>query len=137
MCLVIITRCLICFQTMQCNVIPCRKVIIAHQTCGERHQAPDNISDVMCDNCYRKTQPEIPAPSLKDKAKYYAKKFSPSGGSSSQANTSEIGIQDISSADGLSPKRMFVQAETGTLRRHPDHSHDLFSKTSAEVTGLE
>ncbi|EHK18914.1 uncharacterized protein TRIVIDRAFT_43519 [Trichoderma virens Gv29-8] len=69
---------------MQCNVVPCRKVAIAHQTCGERTQAPDNISDVMCDRCYEKTQPEIPAPSLKDKAKYYAKKFSPGGGSSSQ-----------------------------------------------------
>ncbi|PKK41790.1 hypothetical protein CI102_13489 [Trichoderma harzianum] len=69
---------------MQCNVVPCRKVVHAHQTCGEREQGPDNISDVMCDRCYARTQPEIPAPSLKDKAKYYAKKFTPGGGSSSK-----------------------------------------------------
>ncbi|KAL7934148.1 hypothetical protein V8C35DRAFT_301802 [Trichoderma chlorosporum] len=89
MCLVIVTRCLICLRTIQCNVVPCRKVAIAHQTCGERHQGPDNISDVMCDRCYEKTQPEIPDPSLKDKAKYYVKKFSPGGGSSSQVRNGQ------------------------------------------------
>lgn len=90
MCFIIVTRCLICYRTMQCNVVPCRKVAHAHQTCGEREQGPDNISDVMCDRCYARTQPEIPAPSLKDKAKYYAKKFTPGGGSSSKVSLSCI-----------------------------------------------
>ncbi|KAL6820942.1 hypothetical protein J3E69DRAFT_357301 [Trichoderma sp. SZMC 28015] len=78
---------------MQCNVVPCRKVAHAHQTCGEREQGPDNISDVMCDRCYERTQPEIPAPTLKDKAKYYAKKFTSGGGSSSKKSYLRLQIR--------------------------------------------
>ncbi|PTB76897.1 hypothetical protein M440DRAFT_1376284 [Trichoderma longibrachiatum ATCC 18648] len=69
---------------MACSVVSCRKVLIAHQTCGERTHGPDNISDVMCKHCYQKTQVEVPEPTLKDKAKYYARKLNPSGGSSSK-----------------------------------------------------
>ncbi|KAL7812640.1 hypothetical protein V8C44DRAFT_328842 [Trichoderma aethiopicum] len=84
MCFIIVTRCPVCYDHMACSVVSCRKVLIAHQTCGERTHGPDNISDVMCKHCYQKTQVEVPEPTLKDKAKYYARKLNPSGGSSSK-----------------------------------------------------